>query len=53
MAECHPVAFRWVMQAKLKGAKIIHADPRFTRTTAVADIHAPSAPAPTSPSSAA
>ncbi len=41
MAECHPVAFRWVMQAKLKGAKIIHADPRFTRTTAVADMHAP------------
>ena len=41
MAECHPVAFRWVMQAKLKGAKIIHADPRFTRTTAVADLHAP------------
>ena len=41
MAECHPVAFRWVMQAKLKGAKVIHADPRFTRTTAVADIYAP------------
>jgi formate dehydrogenase major subunit len=41
MAECHPVAFRWVMQAKLKGATVIHADPRFTRTTAVADIHAP------------
>jgi formate dehydrogenase major subunit len=41
MAECHPVAFRWVMQAKLKGAKVIHADPRFTRTTAVADLHAP------------
>ncbi len=41
MAECHPVAFRYVMQAKLKGAKVIHADPRFTRTTAVADIHAP------------
>src|SRR5512138_1472989 len=41
MAECHPVAFRWVMQAKLKGATIIHADPRFTRTSAMADIHAP------------
>jgi formate dehydrogenase major subunit len=41
MAECHPVAFRWVMQAKLKGAKIMHADPRFTRTTAVSDIYAP------------
>src|SRR5947208_2326261 len=41
MAECHPVAFRWPMQAKLKGAKLIHVDPRFTRTSAVADIHAP------------
>src|SRR5436309_6050493 len=41
MAECHPVAFRWVMQAKLKGAKVIHVDPRFTRTSAMADIHAP------------
>src|SRR5438045_1846602 len=40
-AECHPVAFRWVMQAELKGAKIIHVDPRFTRTTAMADLHAP------------
>ncbi len=41
MAECHPVAFRWAMQAKLNGAKIIHADPRFTRTSAVADLYAP------------
>ncbi|MCA9880389.1 MAG: molybdopterin-dependent oxidoreductase, partial [Thermomicrobiales bacterium] len=41
MAECHPVAFRYVMQAKLKGAKVIHADPRFTRTTAVSDTWAP------------
>lgn len=41
MAECHPVAFRYVMQAKLKGARVIHADPRFTRTTAVSDVYAP------------
>jgi formate dehydrogenase major subunit len=41
MAECHPVAFRWVMQAKLKGATVIHVDPRFTRTSAMADIYAP------------
>src|SRR3712207_5438131 len=41
MAENHPVAFRWVMQAKLRGAKVIHVDPRFTRTSAVADIYAP------------
>ncbi len=41
MAECHPVAFRWPMKAKAKGAKIMHVDPRFTRTSAMADIHAP------------
>src|SRR5262245_47976213 len=41
MAECHPVAFRWPMQAKEKGAKLMHVDPRFTRTSAMADIHAP------------
>jgi len=41
MAECHPVAFRWVMKAKEQGAKVIHVDPRFTRTSAVADIYAP------------
>jgi formate dehydrogenase major subunit len=41
MAECHPVAFRWVMKAKAKGSKIIHVDPRFTRTSAMANIYAP------------
>src|SRR5262249_24358645 len=42
MAENHPVAFRWPMKAKVQhGAKIIHVDPRFTRTSAVADIYAP------------
>lgn len=41
MAECHPVGFRWVMEAKERGAKIIHIDPRFTRTSAVADLHVP------------
>ncbi len=40
-AECHPVAFRFVMEAKERGAKIIHVDPRFTRTSAVADVYAP------------
>ena len=39
-AEAHPVGFRWLMRAKLdRGAKLIHTDPRFTRTSAVADIH--------------
>jgi formate dehydrogenase major subunit len=41
MAECHPVGFRWVMKAKERGAKIIHVDPRFTRTSAVADQFVP------------
>jgi formate dehydrogenase major subunit len=44
MAECHPVAFRWVMQAKTRDrnpATVIHADPRFTRTSAMANIYAP------------
>ncbi|SDX90734.1 formate dehydrogenase major subunit [Modestobacter sp. DSM 44400] len=41
MAECHPVGFQWVMEAKAKGAKVIHVDPRFTRTSAVADLHVP------------
>ena len=42
MAENHPVAFRWPMAAKVEhGAKLIHVDPRFTRTSAVADIYAP------------
>ncbi len=40
-AECHPVGFRWVMKAKAKGAKLIHVDPRFTRTSAMADTYAP------------
>lgn len=44
MAECHPVAFRWVMEAKNRGATVIHVDPRFTRTSAVADLHVPIRP---------
>ena len=41
MAECHPVGFQWVMEAKKRGATIIHVDPRFTRTSAVSDMHVP------------
>jgi formate dehydrogenase major subunit len=41
MAEAHPVGFRWVMKAKERGATIIHVDPRFSRTSALADIWAP------------
>ena len=41
MAEAHPVGFQWVMEAKARGAKVIHVDPRFTRTSALADVHVP------------
>src|SRR5215510_4816960 len=48
-AEAHPVGFQWFLKAKLDpkrgignggGAKLIHIDPRFTRTSAVSDIYA-------------
>src|SRR5438105_10025710 len=29
------------MEAKKRGATVIHVDPRFTRTSAVADVHVP------------
>ncbi len=47
-AEAHPVGFQWFMKAKLDptkgpgsggGAKLIHADPRFSRTSAVSDMY--------------
>ncbi len=41
MAENHPVGFQWVMEAKARGAEIVHIDPRFTRTSAVATKHIP------------
>lgn len=41
MAENHPVAFQWVVEAREKGAKIIHVDPRYTRTSAMADLWVP------------
>ena len=41
MAEAHPVGFQWVVEAKKRGATVIHVDPRFTRTSALADIHVP------------
>src|SRR5512138_2955073 len=39
-AENHVMSMKWVMKAKEKGARIIHVDPRFTRTSSVADIYA-------------
>jgi formate dehydrogenase major subunit len=41
MAECHPVGFQWVEEARTRGATVIHVDPRFTRTSAVCDKHIP------------
>lgn len=41
MAENHPVAFRFLVEARRRGATLIHVDPRFTRTSALCDIYAP------------
>jgi len=41
MAEAHPVGFQWVVEAKHRGAPVLHIDPRFTRTSALADRHVP------------
>ena len=41
MAENHPVGFQWVMEAREKGATIVHVDPRYTRTSAMADVWVP------------
>jgi formate dehydrogenase-N alpha subunit len=39
-AENHPVFFRWAMKAREAGGKIIHVDPRFTRTSQLSDVYA-------------
>jgi formate dehydrogenase major subunit len=41
MAEAHPVAFQWVMEAKARGATVIHVDPHYSRTSALADMFVP------------
>jgi formate dehydrogenase major subunit len=41
MAENHPVGFQWVIEARERGATVIHVDPRFTRTSAMADLWVP------------
>ncbi|MCJ7769617.1 MAG: molybdopterin-dependent oxidoreductase, partial [Dehalococcoidales bacterium] len=40
-AENHPASFGHITIAKERGAKLISVDPRFTRTSAKADIYAP------------
>jgi formate dehydrogenase major subunit len=41
MAENHPVGFQWVVEARERGSKVIHVDPRFSRTSAMADLWLP------------
>ncbi len=41
-AEHHPIAFKWILRAKEQnGARVIHVDPRYTRTSARCDYHVP------------
>jgi len=41
-AEAHPVGFKWVVEAMQKRkARLISVDPRFNRTSALADVYAP------------
>lgn len=40
-AENHPISMKWVNKAMENGAILISVDPRFTRTSAKADIYAP------------
>src|ERR1700761_479837 len=41
MAEAHPVAYQWVVEAKARGATVIHVDPHYSRTSALADLFVP------------
>jgi formate dehydrogenase major subunit len=40
-AENHPISFKYVLEAKDRGAKLLSVDPRFTRTSSKADLYAP------------
>jgi len=41
MAEAHPVAFANVVTAKERGAKVMHVDPHYSRTSALANLYVP------------
>jgi formate dehydrogenase major subunit len=41
MAEAHPVAYQWVVEAKARGATVIHVDPHYSRTSALVDKFVP------------
>ncbi len=47
VAENHVMAMKWIRRAQENGAVIIHVDPRFTRTSATADISRGSGREPT------
>ena len=38
-AENHPVCIKYVLEAQDRGAKVIHVDPRYSRTSAKADMY--------------
>ena len=38
-AENHPICWKWVTKAQERGSTVVHVDPRFTRTSAKADMH--------------
>ena len=40
-AEHHPISFKWVLKAQDAGAKVMHVDPKFSRTSARSDMHVP------------
>jgi formate dehydrogenase major subunit len=39
MAEAHPVAFANVVKARERGAEVIHVDPHYSRTSALANLY--------------
>lgn len=39
-AENHPISFRWIQKALAKGGKLISVDPRYTRTSQMANVYA-------------
>jgi formate dehydrogenase major subunit len=39
-AEDHPIAMNWLTRTKARGAYILHVDPRFNRTSSIADVFA-------------
>ncbi len=41
MAEAHPVGFRFPMRARERGAKLLHVDPHFSRTSAMCHEYVP------------